>query len=140
MIQVILCKVGGPPQVTSISPDDAGDYSTALEELLGIPIACIPVPGGIELFCGRDCLLYGLLLVRRALAMSLAKPWQSEIALVFDRSDPGFGLDGWSVSGDFLLARATDDGELVDLTESDVTLFMSWLRLVYIQLQHRWCT
>ena len=111
----------------------AGDYSTALEELLGIPVACAPLPGGIELWCDRDGLLSGLLLVRRAVAMSLAKLGQSKITLVFDRSDPGLGLDEWPVSGDFLLARATDDGRLVDLTESDVTLFMSWLKLVYIQ-------
>lgn len=138
MIRVILCSVGGPPQVTSISPDDAGDYSTAVEELLGIPVARLPLPGGIELCCDLDGLLYGLLLVRRAVAMSLAKPSQSKITLVFDRSDPGLGLGEWSVSGDFLLVRATDDGGLVDLTEPDVTFFMSWLRLIYIQ--HRWRT
>ena len=137
MIRVILCPAGKPPQVTSISPDDAGDYSTALEELLGIPVACVPLPGGLELFCDLDSLLYSLLLVRRAVAMSLARPWQSAITLHFDRSGPGLGSGEWPVSGDFLLARATDDGELVDMTESDATFFLSWLRLVYIQHRGR---
>jgi hypothetical protein len=59
------------------------------------------------------------------------------ITLHFDGSDPGLGPDEWPVSGDFLLARATDDGGLVDLTESEVTALMSWLMLVYIQRRGR---
>lgn len=137
MIRAILCPAGKPPQVTSISPDDAGDYSTALEKLLGIPVARIRLPSSIELFCDLDGLLYGLLLVRHAVTMRLAKPSQCKITLHFDSSDPDLGLDEQPVSGDFLLARATEDGELVDMTESDVTFLMSWLRVVYTQHRGR---
>jgi len=137
MIRVILCPAGKPPQVTSISPDDTGDYTTALEKLLGIPVACVPLPSGIALFCDLGGLLYGLLLVRHAVAMSLAKPSQCKVTLLFDGSDPDLGLDEWPVNGDLLLARATDDGELVDVTESDVTSILSWFRLVYIQHRGR---
>jgi hypothetical protein len=42
------------------------------------------------------------------------------------------GPKEWPASGDFLLARVGGDGELVDLTEDDIRLWMFWLGLHYI--------
>ena len=74
MIRVILYRVEAKPQVISVSPNAAGGYSTAIEELLGGPVACVPLHDGIQLCCNRGGLLFGLPLTRRALALSLAEP------------------------------------------------------------------
>ena len=70
MIRVILCPVGEAPRVTSMSPDAAGSYSTALQETLGGPVACVTLYDGIQLWCSRDGLLAGLMLTRHVLEMA----------------------------------------------------------------------
>jgi hypothetical protein len=118
--------------VTWFAADPSGGHAATMEALLGTPVARLPLHGGIQLCCDRDVLLFGLALARRALAVSLAEPWRSESPFHFDRSEPAFGPEDWPVSGDFLLARATADGGLVDLTGSDVRLWMFWLGLDYV--------
>ena len=70
-------------------------------------------------------------LARRALALSLAEPSRFEVKLRFDNSVLGLGPREWPANGDFVLARV-DGGELVDLTEDDIRLWMFWLGLDYI--------
>jgi hypothetical protein len=130
--RVILCRVSEKPRVIELAADPDGGYTKALEGLLGDPVAHFPLLGGVRVFCDRDGLVFGLALARRALALSLAEPWQSEITLRFDGSESSLSPDEWPVSGDFLLARATDDGGLVDLTEADLKHWMFWLGFDYI--------
>jgi hypothetical protein len=98
------------------APD--GSHAAVLCELLGAPVACLPLYDDVHLCCDRDGLLLGLTLVRRALARRFA-PWRSEI---IDRSES-------PISGDFLLTRITALGELVDLTEPDIRFYLFWLGL-----------
>lgn len=132
MIRVILYRVEAKPQVIPISPSAAGGYSTATEELLGGPVSCVPLHDGIQLCCNRGGLVFGLALARRALAMSLAEPSRFEVRLRFENSELDLGPKEWPASGDFLLARTAVGGELVDLTEDDIRLWMFWLGLDYI--------
>lgn len=69
-IRVILCMVGDKPRVTWIHADPSDGHVAALGMLLGVPVARIPLHDGVELCCDRDGLLFGLALVRRALATS----------------------------------------------------------------------
>ena len=132
MTRVILYRVEAKPQVISVSPDAAGGYPTAMEELLGGPLACVPLHDGIQLYCNRGGLLFGLALARRALAMSLAEPSGFEVRLRFENSELDLGPREWPANGDFLLARVAAGGELVDLTEDDIRLWMFWLGLDHI--------
>ncbi len=50
----------------------------------------------------------------------------------FDRPEPVLGPDQWPVSGDFVLVRVADGGELVDLTIADVRFWTFWLGLDYV--------
>ena len=132
MSRVLLCRVGEPPRTTSILPDDAGDYSTALQETLGGPVACLALDDGIQLCCNRNGLVFGLALTRRILAMALTEPGQFKITLEAEDSASGLGVEGWPANGDFLVARIAVDGGLADLTESDIKRWMFWLGLDYI--------
>jgi hypothetical protein len=59
-----------------------------------------------------------------------------------ERAEPQRGVDlgragdgmggGHAANGDFLLARVAAGGELVDLTDEDIRLWMFWLGLDYI--------
>jgi hypothetical protein len=134
--RVILCQLGLKPRVTSIDAGIDGGYASTLELMFGVP-ARIPLHEGVELYCDRESLLFGLALVRRALAMAIAEPWRPEVKLRLDRSalnrDEWLGdPDLWSVGGDFMLARVADDGKLVGLTDADVQLWMFWLGFDYI--------
>ena len=64
----------GKPRVISFSPADDGSHLAALQQTLGGPVACVPLHDGIQLYCNRGGLLFGLALARRALALSLAEP------------------------------------------------------------------
>jgi hypothetical protein len=130
--RVILYRVGGKPEVISVSPDADGRHLTALQQLLGGPVACIPWHDSIQLYCNRGGLLFGLALARRALVLSLAQPSLFEIKLHFQNSERDLGPKEWPANGDFLLARVDASGELVDLTEDDIRLWMFWLGLHYI--------
>jgi hypothetical protein len=130
--RVILYRVGVKPQVISVSPDADGRHLTALQQTLGGPVACIPLHDGIQFYCNRGGLLFGLALARRALALSLAEPSRFEIKLHFQNSERDLGPKEWPGNGDFLLARVDAGGELVDLTEDDIKLWMFWLGLHYI--------
>ena len=130
--RVILYRVEAKPQVISVSPDAAGGYSTAMEELLGDPIACVPLHDGIQLCCSRGGLLFGLALARWALELSLVEPSRFEVRLRFENSELDLGPKEWPANGDFLLARVSAGGELVDLTKDDIRFWMFWLGLNYI--------
>ena len=52
--------------------------------------------------------------------------------LRFENSERDLGPKEWPANGDFLLARVGARGELVDLTEDDIRLWMFWLGLDYI--------
>ena len=130
--RVILYRVEAKPQVISVSPDVDGSHLTALQQTLGGPVACVPLHGGIQLYCNRGGLLFGLALARRALAMSLPVPSRFEVKLRFENSELDLGPKEWPANGDFLLARVDAGGELVDLTEDDIRLWMFWLGLHYI--------
>jgi hypothetical protein len=132
MIRVILYRVGVKPQVISVSPDADDSLLTALQQILGGPVACVPWHDGIQLYCNRGGLLFGLALARWALALSLAEPSRFEIKLHFHNSERDLGPKEWPANGDFLLARVGGDGGLVDLTEDDIRLWMFWLGLHYI--------
>ena len=132
MTRVILCPLGGKPRVTEIAADPGGGHAVALEKLLGIPAVRLPLRDGIELCCDRDGLVFGLALARRALAASIAEPLRYEVALQFDSAESALTPSEWPVSADFALARVAADGELVDLTESDVRHWMFWLGLDYV--------
>ena len=132
MIRVILYRLGVKPQVISVSPDGDGNHLTALQQTLGGPVACVPLHDGIQLCCNRGGLLFGLALARRALALSLAEPSRFEVRLRFENSELDLGPKEWPANGDFLLARVGAGGELVDLTEDDIRLWMFWLGLDYI--------
>ena len=120
MTRVILCRVGERPRLTRLATDPDGGHAAVVGELLGAPVALLPLHDGVHLCCDRDGLLFGLTLARRALARSA--PWWPEIV---DRSES-------PVSGDFLLARITALGELADLTEVDVRFYLFWLGLEYV--------
>ena len=130
--RVILYRVEAKPQVISVSPNADGSHLTALQELLGGPVACVPLHDGIQLYCNRGGLLFGLALARRALALSLAEPSRFEVKLRFENSELDLGPKEWPANGDFLLARVGAGGELVDLTEDDIRLWMFWLGLDFI--------
>jgi hypothetical protein len=74
----------------------------------------------------------GLALARRALALSLAEPSRFEVRLRFENPELDLGPKEWPANRDFLLARAAAGGELVDLTEDDIRLWMFWFGLDYI--------
>jgi hypothetical protein len=132
VIRVILCRVEAKPQVITVSPDTDGSHLAALQQTLGGPVACVPLHGGIQLCCNRGGLVFGLALARRALALSLAEPSRFEVKLRFENSELDLGPKEWPASGDFLLARVAAGGELVDLTDDDIRLWMFWLGLDYI--------
>ncbi|HEX8106756.1 MAG TPA: hypothetical protein VF516_03460 [Kofleriaceae bacterium] len=132
MIRVILYRVGVKPQVISVSPSDDGNHLAALQQTLGGPVACVPLHDGIQLYCNRGGLLFGLALARRALALSLAEPWRFEVRLHFENSERDLGPKEWPANGDFVLARVGACGELMDLTEDDIRLWMFWLGLDHI--------
>jgi hypothetical protein len=77
-------------------------------------------------------LLFGLALARRALALSLAEPSRFEVRLRFENSELDLGPKEWPANGDFLLARVAASGELVDLTDDDIRLWMFWFGFDYI--------
>jgi hypothetical protein len=126
MSLVILCRGDSRPCLTWLAADHDGRHVSALERLLDVPIA-LPLHDGIQLYCGRDCLLFGLVLARRALARCLAEPSLSELTLDFDRPETTYHPRERPLSADFLLARTADDVGLVDLTASDIERWMSWL-------------
>jgi hypothetical protein len=64
--------------------------------------------------------------------MSLAEPSRFEVRLRFENSELDLGPKEWPASGDFVLAWVDAGGELVDLTEDDIRLWMFWLGLDYI--------
>jgi hypothetical protein len=130
--RVILYRVDAKPQVISVSPDAEGNHLAALQQTLGGPVACVPLHDGIQLYCNRGGLLFGLALTRRALALSLPVPSRFEVKLRFENSELDLGPKEWPANGDFLLARVGAGGELVDLTEDDIRLWMFWLGLDYI--------
>jgi hypothetical protein len=132
MTRVILYRVEATRQVISVSPSATGGYSTATEELLGGPVACVPLHDGSQLCCNCGGLLFGLVLARRALALSLAEPSRFEVRLRFENSELDLGPKEWPANGDFLPAWVDAGGELLDLTEDDVRLQMFWLGLDYI--------
>jgi hypothetical protein len=132
MTRVILYRVEAKPQVIYVSPGDDGNHLAALQQTLGGPVACVPLHDGIQLCCNRGGLLFGLALARRALALSLAEPSRFEVRLRFENSELDLGPKEWPANGDFLLARVGASGELVDLTEDDIRLWMFWLGLDYI--------
>ena len=132
MIRVILYRVEAKPQVVYVSPGDDGSHLVALQQTLGGPVACVPLHDGIQLCCNRGGLLFGLALARRSLALSLAEPSRFEVRLHFENSERDLGPKEWPANGDFLLARVDAGGELVDLTEDDIRLWMFWLTLDYI--------
>jgi hypothetical protein len=119
--RVILCRVGEKPRVTWLASDPDGSHAAVLSELLGVPVVFLPLYDGVHLCCDRDGLLLGLTLARRTMARSA--PWQSV---------PRFGRSDSPVSTDFLLARITALGELVDLTELDLRFYLFWLGLDYV--------
>jgi hypothetical protein len=84
------------------------------------------------LCCNRGGLLFGLALARRALTLSLTEPSGFEVRLRFENSEFDLGPKDWPTSGDFVLARTAAGGELVDLTEDDIRLWVFWLGLDYI--------
>jgi hypothetical protein len=129
--RVILCRVGERPRVICLDADPGGDDTAAVERLLGVglPVACVMLDDGIGLCCDRDVLHFGLALARRALATSPSAPRWPAPMLRFDDSAPALGSDESPVSADFLLARVDADGELVDLTDSDIEHWMVWLGL-----------
>ncbi len=130
--RVILYRVEAKPQVVYVSLGDDGNHLVALQQTLGGPVACVPLHDGIQLYCNRGGLLFGLALARRALALSLAEPSRFEVRLRFENSELDLGPKEWPANGDFLLARIGPGGELVDLTEDDIRLWMFWLGLDYI--------
>jgi len=130
--RVILCRVEAKPQVISVSPGDDGNHLAALQQTLGGPVACVPLHDGIQLCCNRGGLLFGLALARRALALSLSEPSRFEVKLRFENSELDLGPKEWPANGDFLLARVGASGELVDLTDDDIRVWMFWLGLDYI--------
>ena len=132
MSRVILCKVGDKPRVTSLDADPGGGHAAALGKLLGVPVARLPLLDGVELCCDRDGLLLGLALARRTLAMPTIAPQRAAVAHFLDGRNPGLTLDEWPISADYLLARIAADGELMDLTESDVRFWMFWLGFDYV--------
>jgi hypothetical protein len=132
MSRVILYRVEAKPQVISVSPDADGSHLAALQQTLGGPVACVPLHDGIQLYCNRGGLVFGLALTRRALAMSLAVPSRFEVKLRFEDSELDLGPKEWPANGDFVLVRTAAGGELVDLTEDDIRLWMFWLGLDHI--------
>jgi hypothetical protein len=123
MIRVILCRVGERSRVTCLATDPDGGHSAVLSELLRAQVALLPLYDDIHLCCDLDSVLLGLSLARRAVAGSAR--WRSESAPRFNRSES-------PVSGDFLLARFSAAGELVDLTEPDVRFYLFWLGLDFV--------
>ena len=132
MSRVILYRLEAKPQMISVSPDADGSHLTALQQILGGPVAYVPLHDGIRLCCNRGGLVFGLALARRALAMSLAEPSRFEVTLRFENSELDLGPREWPASGDFVLVRTATGSELVDLTEDDIRLWMFWLGLDYI--------
>ena len=132
MIRVILYRVEAKPQVISIWPDADGHHQVALQQTLDGPVVCVPLSDGIQLYCNRGGLAFGFALARRALALSLAEPSRFEVRLRFENSEFDLAPQEWPANGDFLLARTAAGGELVDLTEDDIRLWMFWLGLDYI--------
>ena len=128
MIRVILCPVGEAPRVTSMSPDAAGSYSTALQETLGGPVACVTLYDSIRLWCSRDGLVAGLMLTRHVLEMAPDEHGRFEAQIQVE------ARNAWTTKGDFLLARSGESGEPADLTESDIEHCLFWLSL---DLMHR---
>lgn len=131
MSRVILCRVGERPRVIWLDADPGGDDVAALDRLLGVslPAACVMLDDDIGLCCDRDVLLFGLTLARRTLATSPSvPPWPAPM-LRFDRLASVLGSDESPVSADFLLARVDADGDVVDLTDSDIKHWMFWLGL-----------
>ena len=137
MTRAILCRIGAKPRAIYLRGDDARH---AVEQELRCqgPVARLPLFDGLELRCDRNGLLLGLGLARRAMAAGLR-------ALTSPRVEPprqtlpGSGHDwdldkdlgNWSASGDFLLVRVAD-GELVDLTSADLSLWEILLGLDYL--------
>lgn len=132
MSRVILYRVAGKPRLIRIDVAPGDDHAAALGELLGGPVARIPLHDGVELCCNRDGLLCGLWLARRKLTAPPAMPWRPGSTLRFDRPEPVLGPDEWLASADFLIARFAGGGELADLTEDDVRFWMGWLWFDYV--------
>ena len=52
--------------------------------------------------------------------------------LRFENSELDLGPKEWPANGEPLLARVSTGGELVDLTDDDIRLWMFWLGLDHI--------
>jgi len=129
-LRVILWKVGDKPRVTWLDADPGGGHAVALGRLLGTPVVRLPLLDDVELCCDRDGLLFGLALVRRTLATSPIASWRREV--VPSGHQLRMDTNEWPVSGDFALTRIAAGGELVDLTDADVSFWMFWLGLDYV--------
>lgn len=132
MSQVILCRVGDRPHVTSLAADPHGGHLSVLQGTLGGRVVSLALYDGVNLWCNRDGLVFGLTLTRRVLASALTRLEPYEITLQVDDLKAGLGLEEWPANGDFVLARSGADGGLADLTESDIAHWMYWLGLDYL--------
>lgn len=132
MTRVILCRVGDKPHVTWLPAGPDGGHRSALQGILGGLVASLAVDDGVEIWCNRDGLLFGLTLTRRVLASSLTQLEPSGITLQVEDLKAGFGLNEWPANGDFVLARSGAAGRLADLTESDLEHWMFWLGLDHL--------
>jgi hypothetical protein len=122
MTRVILCRAGEAPYVIWLSSHEA------LLGVVGGPVVCLALYGGVELWCNRDGLLFGLTLTRRVVAISRTADWRvGALWLHVAGLTVDVGEEVWRANGDFVLARSGSDGKLADLTEPDITHWMFWL-------------
>lgn len=131
MTRVILYPVDEKPRVTYLAQDPGGGHKAALESLLGVPVARVPLHDGIEVCIDRDGLLFGIGLARWVLAPK-AEPSRDDLAFPLESSAADLTPAEWPVNADVLLARV-EGGELVDLTDADVRFLMFWLGFDYLR-------
>jgi hypothetical protein len=141
-VRIVLVPVGAEAVLVGIE-----DGLDAMQAVVGgrVERVCLldPAVPGLELWCNEEAGFNGSVLNRCIPAAPRGVPEGYDFVVCTDDDLVAPGEAGvWRISGDFFLCRYTDDGELADATEADLTWAQSvtahGISPVRVQMQAEW--
>lgn len=117
-VNILVLRVGQPPVVENLPADVEGDgHLKAMQAIVGGFIECIrDFDGrGADLWCNEEGLIH---------------------ELPINRVIPAGPHSQWHIHGDFFIARATDEGDLADLTPEDIAHYNDYFNVIDARARH----